>query len=107
MNAEQLFDKINNSETLLAYFSFPQCSVCFSLLPKVENLLKDFATVDFLYVNTREFPAVSGQYLVFAAPTVMLFSNGREVARWSRIFSVDDVRGALHALTADSQIARY
>jgi len=41
---------------------------------------------------------VSGQYLVFAVPTIILFSMGAEQQRWSRIFSVGDVEIALNRL---------
>lgn len=98
MNASNVFEKINQTGHLLVYFSYPGCSVCASLLPKIEKLLQEMDHIDFIYVNTHELPEVSGQYLVFAVPTIILFSMGAEQQRWSRIFSVRDVEIALNRL---------
>jgi len=89
------FHVISKSNKLIAYFSFPECSVCKVLLPKIESLVKSCRDVEFLYIDTHHFPAAAGQFLVFAAPTVVYFEKGRERQRWSRIFSVGDVQDAL------------
>ena len=98
MNSSDVFGKINNSEISVVYFSFPECSVCKSLRPKIESLVGEYENVEFLYVDTHELPTVSGQYLVFTVPTVILFQGGKEQTRWSRVFSVDEVRAALSQL---------
>ena len=99
MTEQNIFQRINIDTTLLVYVSFPQCTVCVSLLPKMKSLLQDYDHVQFLYVDSSKFPAVSGQLLVFAAPTVILFHQGKEVKRWSRVFSVDHVRQELDRLS--------
>ena len=99
MKSSELFEKIEKTLNMLVYFSFPGCSVCVALLPKIEKLVKSITGVEFLYVNTHETPEVSGQYLVFTVPTVILFSKGAEQKRWSRIFSVEDVEFALNRLS--------
>mgnify|MGYP001067734172 FL=1 len=92
MNAQEIFEHMQREAAVLAYVSFPECSVCTSLRPKIEQLVSEYDTVDFLYVDSHKHPSVSGQWLVFAAPTLILFQQGREVKRWSRVFSVDEVR---------------
>ena len=99
MKSSEIFEKIEKTPNTLVYFSFPGCSVCVALLPKIEKLVKSFADVEFLYVNTHETPEVSGQYLVFTVPTVILFSKGAEQKRWSRVFSVEDVESTLDRLS--------
>ncbi len=98
MNQQMIFDQLHNDEALIAYISFPQCTVCQSLLPKMKSLVQEYEQVNFLYIDSHQYPAVSGQLLVFAAPTVILFQNGKEIKRWSRVFSVDDVRHELDRL---------
>jgi len=93
----ELIQKIEQQDLVLVYFSFPDCNVCVSLLPKVKEVAEGFEC-PFLYVNTKEYLAVSGQYMVFAVPTVVLFKKGRELNRWSRVFSVQDVENALQRL---------
>lgn len=86
---------------LLAYFSTPQCNVCKVLRPKVEELLTEYPGVDFLYVNSTAHPEVSGQHLVFAAPTIVLFMDGREMRRFSRNLAMEDLDRALSLMTAE------
>jgi thioredoxin-like negative regulator of GroEL len=100
MTSSEIFEKIERTPHMLVYFSFPGCSVCVALLPKIEKLVQSFVNVEFLYVNTHETPEVSGQYLVFTVPTVILFSHGAERKRWSRVFSVEDVEDSLARLSA-------
>lgn len=82
---------INETNRLVAYFSFPECSVCKSLRPKIEALVREQENIEFLYIDTKTHPSAGGQFLVFAAPTVVYFEGGRERKRWSRVFSVSDV----------------
>lgn len=101
------FQIINKSTKLIAYFSFPECSVCKVLRPKIENLVKNYHDVDFLYIDTHHFPAAAGQYLVFAAPTVIYFEGGRERERWSRVFSVSAVQEALDRFSNNIQPSAF
>ena len=89
------FKVIQNSERLLAYFSFPECSVCTSLRPKIKELTAQQNDVEFLYVDTSTHPTAAGQFLVFSTPTVIYFENGSERNRWSRVFSVREVDDVL------------
>ncbi len=98
IKSAEIFRKIEKTPNLLVYFSFPGCSVCSALLPKIEKRVASFDHVEFLYVNTHETPEVSGQHLVFTVPTVILFSHGAEQKRWSRVFRVDDVEHTLNRL---------
>lgn len=83
---------------VLAYLSTPTCNVCKVLRPKVEALL-DERQVPGVYVDTTTLPAVAGQLLVFAVPTIILFAEGREFARLSRHLSM----GQLEAEIARAQ----
>lgn len=96
---DMMFEKIRNAPMLLAYFSTPQCNVCEVLRPKVEELLKEYPSVEFLFVDSISHPAVSGQHLVFAAPTIILFMDGREMQRYSRNLAMYDLERALDLMT--------
>ncbi|GAB4329424.1 MAG: thioredoxin family protein [Calditrichia bacterium] len=94
-----LNEKLRERKTVLTYFSYPDCNVCKVLLPKVKDLLKDYPQIDFLYVDTQQEPEVSGQYLVFAVPTIILFYEGREAKRFSRHFSLQELSEFLERLS--------
>ena len=90
--------EINKHEIILGYFSYPECSVCKVLKPKVQELLKDYPDVTFLYVDIHKHPEISGQLLVFAVPTIIIFYRGKESARFSRHFALQDLESALNRL---------
>lgn len=92
---ESILKKINETPALLLYCSFPDCQVCKTLRPKVENLLKNYPAVNFLFLNVEEYPIIKGQYLVFTVPTLIVFVLGKEVKRFSRFFSLDELKEIL------------
>lgn len=87
----EILEKIKTSKALLAYFSTPECQVCKTLRPKVEALIGSKPQIEFLYINTHETREASGQYLVFAVPTIILFIEGREIKRFSRHLSMGEL----------------
>ncbi len=95
MTSQDLFDRIRQTPLLLAYFSIPACNVCVVLRPKVERMAAEHAGVEFMYVDSSMYPDVAGQHVVFAAPTVIVFMEGREVARFSRSVSVGEIEAVL------------
>ncbi|NOY58979.1 MAG: thioredoxin family protein [Calditrichaeota bacterium] len=95
MTESQIFQKINESKLLLAYFSYPECNVCKTLRPKVEELVAGYDGLEFIYIDTHLFPMVSGQNMVFAVPTVVLFLDGKDVKRWSRHLSLQEIEDGL------------
>jgi len=98
MTSEEIFDKIKTRELIVTYFSYPECNVCKVLRPKVEKYVRQYENIGFLYVDTHQNPEVSGQYLVFAVPTIIIFFDGREVKRFSRHFSMTDFEKEIHKM---------
>lgn len=82
-----------NEQALLAYFSTDSCNVCKVLKPKVEELVKiQFPMVKMVYIKSDLQSEVAAQYRIFAAPTILVFFEGRETIRKSRNFSLDELR---------------
>jgi thioredoxin 1 len=53
---------------------------------------KNFRQVKLAYVKSDVFPDVAGQHQVFAAPTILIFFDGRETIRKSRNIGIDELR---------------
>lgn len=102
MNVENFRDLIESKSAVIAYFSYPDCAVCKVLRPEVEKLVTRQPDSRFVYVNIHERLEISGQYLVFTVPTVILFQNGREVKRFSRHFSVGEFEAELNRLVKNA-----
>ncbi|WP_372947938.1 thioredoxin family protein [Mariniphaga sp.] len=88
------FNTLKQEESaLLGYFSTEACNVCKVLKPKVAELIQEeFPKVKLAYVKSDILPDVAGQHQVFAAPTILVFFDGRETIRKSRNIGIDELR---------------
>jgi len=88
------FLRLKEEETaLLGYFSTDTCNVCKVLKPKVEELISnEFPKVKLAYIKSDELPETAAQNRVFAAPTILVFFDGRETIRKSRSIGIDELR---------------
>jgi thioredoxin-like negative regulator of GroEL len=95
-NLEDLQQFINESTISVVYFSNEACNVCRILKPKIIELLNmQFPSVSFAYVDIEKSPVISGQYRVFTIPTIDIYVEGREHARFSRNVTMHDFEAAL------------
>ena len=87
----EAFDKVlAENPALLVYFSSPACSVCHTLKPKVFAAAAErYAKMTCVEVDISITPEVGARLNVLAAPTVVIFLDGREFIRKTRAFSVD------------------
>lgn len=91
MTPAELSDILEQNELTLLYFSTPTCNVCKVLRPKVEALLESAPPWTFQYINTEASMEIAGQRLIFAVPTILLMAEGKEIARLSRHFGMQDL----------------
>ncbi len=95
-NLSQAHDLVQQSPISVLYFSGPDCGVCQALKPRVEALLAErFPRVQAGYIDLAQLPQASGEYLVFAVPTLICYFDGREGPRLSRAFGLGEVEQAL------------
>ncbi len=83
--------KTISGKALIEFYS-EVCGVCAAVRRKLELLEDGFRDWEFLMVNTSTNPLVAGEYSVFAVPTVLVMLEGRELRRWSRNFSIAEIR---------------
>jgi len=88
------FLKLKESEpALLAYFSTEVCNVCKVLKPKVDELIQsEFPKIKLAYIKSDVLPEVAAQHQVFAAPTILIFLDGREYIRKSRNIGIVELQ---------------
>lgn len=98
MTDSEIMETISTAPATLTFFSSTDCSVCQTLGPKVEKISSDIKNVKFLKINSQSHPIVAGQNMVFSVPTIIIFSRGSEVKRWSRNLTVDEIAVELKRL---------
>jgi thioredoxin-like negative regulator of GroEL len=90
---EEFLKLKEEAPSLLAYFSTEACNVCKVLKPKVEELiLNEFPKFKLAYIKSDKLPEVAAQNQVFAAPTILVFFEGRESIRKSRNIGIGELQ---------------
>lgn len=90
---EEFLKLKDNSEALLAYFSTEACNVCKVLKPKVAEIIQnEFPRIKTVYIQSDKLPEVAAQNRVFAAPTILIFFDGREYIRKSRNIGIGELQ---------------
>ncbi len=103
---EEYFEIINNSEPFvkehmmaLVYFSADYCNVCKTLKPQIGKMVKEkYPNVKMAYIDVEKNKEISSQLTVFSIPTIILFIDGKESARFSRNFGMKQL---------EEKISRY
>ncbi|WP_085993518.1 thioredoxin family protein [Oceanobacillus senegalensis] len=80
---------IHNHQLSLLYISKPNCSVCHSLLPQVQELMDKYPEIQLGHINTADVEEVAGRFDIFTVPVLLLFWEGKEYLREARIVHMD------------------
>ncbi|MDK2800294.1 MAG: hypothetical protein PWP27_1084 [Clostridiales bacterium] len=86
---------INNNKLSLILIKAKNCGVCDAVLVKLEQLVQKYPKIKSSIVSIEQVPEVSGNYLVFTAPTVLFFVEGKEVLRESRFIRFNELENVL------------
>lgn len=86
--------------TELIYFTGPHCAVCHALRPKLLKAVEEsFPNVAVKIIDVEKDPLTAGQSMVFTLPVVIIKSEEKEVTRFARSFSIQQVLSTLKRLS--------
>lgn len=60
------------------------CSICNTILNVMENSIPNLDQIEKYAVYVDDLDQFRGEHLIFSVPTVLIFSNGKELLRESR-----------------------
>lgn len=83
--------KVQENKVSLFYFTSKTCPVCHALLPKVQQLASLYPQVFAAHIDIEKIPRAQGEFMVFSAPTLLLFWEGKEIFRQSRFIRLEEV----------------
>ena len=90
MTVQEINRLITSERALCLYFTTTNCSVCKVVKPRIRNLMEDkFPMVRFEEILLDKNPSAAREYSVFTAPTIVIYFEGKEWRRKSRVFSVE------------------
>ena len=73
----------------LTYFSSPTCSVCLHLKPRLKQAVG--TSIRWTDIDISKAPEKAAANTVFTVPVVILTFEGQELARFVRVFGVQEV----------------
>lgn len=88
---------IRENQVALVYYSLPDCSVCHAVQPRL-LVLAERLGLPVLMISIPQQLSYSAQHLVFAAPTILIYHEGREIERQSRFIDFRQLNKTLSAL---------
>lgn len=80
----QEFLELSKKPLLVIITKTKTCSVCVPVSIKLEHLLKDYPQIPLYQIFVDDVTEIQGQLLIFTVPTIVFFSEGKEILRESR-----------------------
>ena len=92
----ELQQVLTQHQAVMLLFGASSCGVCQSIKPRLATMLSDhFPKMKFIYVNCMTLPDIAANHNVFALPVVELYFQGQAFGRFSKVFSMVDVKEAI------------
>lgn len=67
------------------------CTTCQSITQILENNLKHYEKIEKYSIYVDDIDLFRGEHLIFSVPTILIFSNGKELLRESRYFNYEKI----------------
>lgn len=84
-NLNEILDDIKNNKLSVLTGSTKGCGVCVAIKPRMQELLAKYPNVKEMYVSVDALEEAAGEFMIFTVPTIIVFAEGKEVHRESRI----------------------
>jgi len=86
------FLNIVKSEIVVVIAKTKTCVVCKPLSEKLRIFMEDYPTIPAYQVYLEDVEMFQGQQLVFTVPTILVFSQSKEILRESRFIDFEKIR---------------
>lgn len=87
----EIKEVIKNNNFSFLYFGNGSCGVCTALLPKINEVLKEYPNIKTAYIEIDDIKLAMERYSIFTIPAILMYVEGKETIREARFISVDDI----------------
>ncbi len=88
----KILEAIHKNEIALVYISSLQCGACMAIAPKVDEIVNENKNIHLIKVDINQAKEVTGQWMVFTVPTLLVFHKGKEIHREARFIQFDRLK---------------
>lgn len=81
LEKEQEFNNLIEDEKVLVDFYATWCGPCQLISPIIEEIAKENKNIKVIKIDVDKFPELSRKYGIMSIPTLMVFSEGKEVKK--------------------------
>lgn len=86
------FTELAAQDLMIVIAKTKTCAVCKPLTEKLVEFMKEYETIPAYQVYLEDVSLFQGQHLVFTVPTILVFSEGREILRESRFIDFGKIK---------------
>lgn len=99
-------DAIRNDYNNVVFISSETCSICHVDEPKARKLA-EANDVPFHHLDIMQEPELAGVFEVLTVPAVLVYHEGKEIARQARFIDFTSLEKLLKQLPKDSETTDY
>lgn len=92
--------------TSIVFISSMTCSICHVDAPKAKKLAEENG-IPFYHLDIMQEPELSGFFEVLTVPAVLVYHDGKEIARQARFIDFHSLKELLQQLPKDSATTDY
>lgn len=81
LEKEQEFNNLIEDKKVLVDFYATWCGPCQLISPIIEEIAKENENIKVIKIDVDKFPELSRKYGIMSIPTLMVFSEGKEVKK--------------------------
>jgi predicted thioredoxin/glutaredoxin len=91
INTYEDFLKIIKQDMVVVIAKTKTCVVCKPLSEKLSNFMVNYPSIPAFEIYLEDVELFQGQHLVFTVPTIIVFSNKKEILRESRFIDFSKI----------------
>lgn len=99
LTSNQDIDQTLQQDFVMIIAKSHSCTACKSILNMLEHNVKNLDSIDIYNVYVDDMDEFRGTHLIFSVPTVLIFSNGKELLRESRYINYNKIERLIDLYT--------
>lgn len=93
-------DKVINKDFVMVIAKTHTCTICNTILGSMEHNIPNLSDIEIHSIYVDDVDEFRGQHTIFSVPTVLIFSEGKELLRESRYINYGKIQRLIDLYTS-------